>query len=100
MRKIASSLAVAVLLTVGYVYAQDGIRPVQANRITVGIAPDALKNISLQADKASFENGTMRLSGNVRITVDGHIMTGDSAVITADHIALEGHASVDQPAAR
>ena len=100
MRKMAFSLAVAVLMTVGYAYGQDGMRPVQANRITIGIAPDALKNVSFQADRASFENGAMHLNGNVRITVDGHIMTGDAAVITTDDIVLEGHASVDQPFGR
>jgi hypothetical protein len=57
---------------------------------------DALKGVSFQEDKATFENGAMRLTGNVRITVDGHVMASDVAMISADRIVLEGQAHVDQ----
>ena len=98
MRRIVFSVAVAVLMTVGFAYAQDATRPLQANRITIELAPDALKDISILANEASLRNGVMYLKGDVRINVGDRIMKADAAVITSDRLVLEGRASVYQSA--
>jgi hypothetical protein len=91
----------AALLVAGLAYGQASLpmQPVQANRVVVRIDADQWKDVSFQADTAAFGNGGMRLTGRVRIIVNGHVMTADSAVLAADLVTLEGNAQVEPPVA-
>jgi hypothetical protein len=102
MKRFALSAVAAIVLVTGIAYGQVALpmQAVQANRVVVRVDADQWKDVSFQADSAMFENGGMRLTGNVRITVQGHLMTANTAVIRPDLLTLEGAARVQPPAAR
>ena len=102
MRKVTLSAIAAILLVDGIAYGQVALpmQPVQANRIVMRIDADQWKNVLFQADTSTFENGAMRLSGNVRISVQGHLMAADTAIISPDLLTLQGNARVVPSSAR
>ncbi len=96
MKKLTLSVIGAILMVGGIAYGQA----VQANRVVVRIDPGQWKDVSFRADSAASESGGMRLTGNVRITVSGHVMTANTAVLRSDLLTLEGDAKVEPPVAR
>jgi hypothetical protein len=102
MKKFALSAVAAIVLVTGIAYGQVALpmQAVQAERVVVRVDANQWKDVSFQADSATFENGGMRLTGNVRITIQGHLMTANTAVIRSDLVTLEGGARVQPPAAR
>jgi formylmethanofuran dehydrogenase subunit C len=112
MKKFTLSAVASILLVAGIAYGQAALpmqaygqvalsmQAVQANRVVVRIDAGQWKDVSFRADSAVFENGGMRLTGNVRITVSGHVMTANTAVLRSGLLTLEGDAKVEPPAAR
>jgi hypothetical protein len=102
MKTFALSVVAVGVLLVGVAYGQVALpmQAVQANRVVVRVNADQWKDVSFQANNATFENGGMRLTGNVRVSVQGHQMTADTAIISPDLLTLEGNAKVQPPDAR
>jgi hypothetical protein len=103
MKTFTLPAAAAILLVVvGVAFGQVALpmQAVQANRVAVRIDAGQWKDVSFRADSAVFENGGLRLTGNVRITVNGHVMTANSAVLRSDIVTLQGDAHVEAPAIR
>lgn len=102
MKKFTLSAVAAILLVAGIAYGQVALpmQAVQANRVVVRIDAGQWKDVSFRADSAAFENGGMRLTGHVSITVSGHVMTANTAVLLSDLLTLEGDARVELPTAR
>ena len=102
MKKLTLSALAAILLVAGIAYGQVALpmQAVHANRVVVRVEAGQWKDVSFRADSAAFENSGVRLTGNVRITVSGHVMTANSAVLGSDLVTLEGDAQVEPPAGR
>jgi hypothetical protein len=102
MKMFTLTVIAAVVLVAGIAYGQVALpmQAVQANRVVVKVDENQWKAVSFQADSATFEAGGMRLTGNVRISVNGHVMTANSAVIQPTLLTLEGNGKVEPPAAR
>jgi hypothetical protein len=99
MKKSVISLVAAIILVAGIAYGQAVLpmRVSQAHRIVVKVDADQWKDVSVQADSAIFEKGEMRLVGRVRIGLEGHVMTADTATIGANLVTLIGNARVQRP---
>jgi hypothetical protein len=102
MKKFTLSAVVGILLLAGIAYGQIALpmQAVQANRVVVRIDPGQWKDVSFRADSAAFDDGAMRLTGNVRIIVSGHVMTAKTAMVRSYLLTLEGDAKVETPAGR
>ena len=102
MKKLALSAFAATLLLTGVAYGQAALpmQAVQAKSVVIKIDADQWKSAMFLADHAVLENGAMRLSGNVRISVKGYVMKADTAVISPELVTLEGHAEVVLSAAQ
>ena len=100
MKKITLSAVAAILLIASAAYGQATVptEVVQANRVVVRVPADQWKDVSVRAYNVAFENGEMRLSGNVRISVGSHVMTADAAVLRSSLVTLEGNARVESVA--
>jgi hypothetical protein len=100
MKTFTLAAIAAVVLVAGIAYGQAALpmQAVEANRVVVRV--EEWKDVSFQADSATFEAGEIRLTGNVRISVSGHVMTANSAVIQPTLLTLEGNSKVEPPAAR
>jgi hypothetical protein len=102
MNKFTLSVVAAILLVAGIAYGQVALpmQSVQADRVVVKIDAGRWKNVSIQADSAAFEKDGMRLTGNVHITVSGHVMSANTALLGSELLTLDGDAKVDSSAGR
>jgi lipopolysaccharide assembly outer membrane protein LptD (OstA) len=96
MRKIVPLAIAAILVTIGLglAYGQDALQTLRGERMTLRLAGQELKNVSLQADAVSFQNGDIRLTGNVRISIDRGRIVADEALFGEQDLTLTGNVRV------